>query len=331
MIQNAATKMCLHITEQNGEYSSNGIVDALWSVGTTTCDTNSQSQYWYWNTEKDQIIHNSTQLCLTSTIMGTVVLNNCEFANWRMEFLCAGNYIEHPQTEECISVKEEDYTTDGIEEELEELLLNVVNTMVVIEQCNVTNIKQTWRTFQQNSSNNSAIVDSTICNSHGEHELRACYNETLIDSQGWLRCQKHGYFVAGIHYYKGLTRAISKLYCCQSPYSYWQHPFLNPVDHSSIVCAHETRWTSVTESKVECKNDEYVRGIKLIEIDTLDYSLMSTFECCHPAEQKRVYRHCYMYSSIYDQKCSQSGYFVTSLMEIVSPNERCEKKLKCCV
>ncbi len=348
MIQNAATETCLHISEQQGEYSSNDIINSnvIWSVETIACDPDSQSQYWCWNPHSNQIVHNGTNLLLTSTSIGAVILgDNYQLldSGWRREFLCAGNYIEHPRTEECMSVKNKEinYMTE-MEELLEEsvwlqeqnYLNDEENSMqVVMEQCNISNKEQTWRKYDGNfnSSDNSASFDS-ICDIDHKHELHRCYNETLVDSQGWMRCQKHGYFVAGIYFYKGFAKAISKIYCCQSPYSYWYNPFMYPdEDHSSITCSHQTRWTSVTESKVECENDEYVRGIKLKDVDVLNYSLISMFECCHPERHKRVYRHCYHYSSIYDQKCSQSGYFVTSFMEIVSPNGSCEKTIKCCI
>ena len=356
MIQNIDTEKCLQIAEQKDEYPSENVINAIWTIEAGDCDSDSNSQYWYWSQDGNQVVHKGSGLCLSSTMMGVLVLNSCEFPNWRTHFLCAGFYIEHPKTEDCISViqsssnqTEPFVPIDQLQAELEELEYGPVSKLqqlseergqkvsVVVEQCNLTNSAQRWRAFQPSNSTAAAVSsDKSICNVHSNHELHKCYNETLIDSQNWLRCTIHGYFVSGIYFYEGTTRVVSSILCCQSPYSYWENllPFDDTITHSSIICTHQTRWTSITESKLECENDEYLRALKLKDIDSSSayFSFISVFECCRPERQKRVYRHCYLHASAADLRCSRRGYFVTSLTEVVTSFDgKCNKDLKCCV
>ena len=331
MIQHTDTKQCLLIVEQTGEYISNDAMDAIWAVEVGTCDPESTSQYWYWMYKDgvSQLAHKSTELCMSSTLTGSLVLTSCELANWRTQFLCAGYFIEHPQTEECVAVRNN--VMNGMETLLEELE-NALESQVIVEEgqvsgalivedCNITNSRQKWTIYE---------TDSTICNHNYEHKEHKCYNESLTDAQDWLRCKEHGYFVAGIHYYRKTTLVVSGILCCQSPYSYWNNQ-VDPVMHSTITCTHQVQWSSATATKFECENDQYLRGLKLKKMTSQPnyFSYISLFECCQPERHKRVYRHC---SVNYNRnQCSSSGYYVSSLIEKLDPDGNCSRELKCCV
>ena len=361
MIRNSVTQLCLHIEEQKDEYPEKNVIDSTWNVRGSECDPGADSQFWYWD-RNNLIVHTRTGLCLSPTATKGIVLDKCDNKNIEMQFLCAGLFIELPHSEECITVNQEPSkntvmeshnlrtamgNTDeagfkaDLERELEHVLQQdeVSNTAnVIVQYCDLNNSRQIWTMYngEDNVSTTSIVVDGSIsiCSNSNKHKVEECYNETLVSGQGWLRCQTHGYFVAGLNYQEGSSTAVSSLLCCQSRYSFWGQSNKLVAGQPIFECSHEARWKSTTKSEFQCKESGYLNGVKLEEgkAETSSvYSLISYFECCRPEEEIKAYRHCYKISTHSAPLCERKAYVMTSLIETDSLDKTCIRETECCM
>jgi len=116
------------------------------------CNISANEQYWQW-TKHNHILHMESGLCLASEQDGeTLRLKPCNRENSTQEWLCAGRYVEQPESRKCVTVEDD---RNHLEEALEQLLNNQTleessmdtgqGLMVAtVRDCDPTQTKQVW-------------------------------------------------------------------------------------------------------------------------------------------------------------------------------------------
>lgn len=325
-LYNKAVNKCLSAQEMKHSYHlTDPLSSTQYEVVLTNC--NKENSFQQWSVDySHHIVHRATKLCLSSTINRKFVLTMCSMTttndNWRMKWSCDSHLIIQPQSGLCLSTQHYIDSSQLLIKELNDVFQPHASidhqSKLHLVQCNASNVHQFFTTIGPNAN-------STICDLFPTYQIPNCYIEHTKNTQGWMRCEKYGYFVSGFQYMTFTSPFIAGLICCQatSNVASGHHHPLSPAS----TCFHRSWWTSVGLSMFQCLPGEYLHGLRFIR----RYAIQQV-ECCK-ISSRDVYNYSHCDKVLNSFSCVGEGVFVTQYSNscIGSWGTRlCSKELECC-
>ena len=354
-IHSISVPKCLTARLQSSEYHDNAPVNALYSVLLTDCNPEYPSQLWHWG-DHDWLIHSSTGLCLTSTTSNRAVLLGCSKRDWRQRWLCNGQAIEQLHSGMQLTVISSsssisrgntfESTTAQLPSNYEESYIEKLEKILegesrrdwklTLESKNYRSQQQLWSTYDADNKYTDICSQSLRA-----HRVSECYYQGVEGVQeGWLRCDVHGYLVAGIEYSSSQLSSLSRLLCC-APASSYKHKeertdlFL-PTEPS--LCEHRHWWVAALGEveRFACEEGSFLKGLKISQRTARISAVLG--ECCWPGYSDQCYTHCYKETMKMDphakapiNSCHRRGFHITSIEKTDCSQLDCTHEIQCCL